>query len=103
MPKTTTKTFGERLHEARTSHQLSCAELAFHTRVLLPRQKKLTGEAIRQYEAGLVAEENVNPVTVAAISSALGMKVSDLSPLVASDLQEIAEIISRTTCFRDAA
>lgn len=99
----TESTFGMRLHEARVARKMSFNELSFHTRSLLPRQRKITGEAIRLYETGAVPEDRVDPIVVAAVAVALDVKLSYLSPLVASDLVVIEEIFSRSTCFGVAA
>jgi transcriptional regulator with XRE-family HTH domain len=89
--------FGERLHKARTSKKMSYNELSFQARTLLPRHRKLTGEAIRLYEIGTVPEDRVDPVVVAAIAIALEVNIKDLSPLVASDLVTIGDLFARCT------
>ncbi len=68
----------------------------------LPRRLWVTNETLRCYETGAIPETKTNPIVVVAIASALGVSIKDLSPFVASEADQVDDLL-RTRCILGVA
>lgn len=103
-------TFGERMKQARVTKGLSTQEATFAIRSRLPEPLWISNDPIRRMENGRTVEEKADPLLVCALAAAYGVRVRELSPLVADALGMVDDLLHATSeqenglsiCYTDA-
>lgn len=82
---------GHELRSRREAAGLSLRQLAQKITPHLPEREWVTDEAIRAYETGKVKRHNY--ALLIAIGKVLGFTLTDLSPELAEDAQELRDLL----------
>jgi transcriptional regulator with XRE-family HTH domain len=84
------KTAGKRLADAREATGQSLNDVAFVIRTQLGKVLGISGEQLRKYEQGHVAEADWNPLVISVLAREYGKKSTrDLSTLAALELERL--------------
>jgi hypothetical protein len=73
---------------------MSLNVLALAAQPHLPRNKTVSGEVVRRYELGVVAEDKADVLVVLALAAALGCRIEELSPVLAAEQPVIERLLS---------
>lgn len=87
--------FARRMQEARQRSGMRLDEASVEARRILGASYGPSRETIRRYEAGLITEDNADPLIVTALAEIYGVSVGQLSYSIAQQSKAINKMFSR--------
>lgn len=87
--------FARRMQEARNKCGLRLDEASVEARRILGASYGPSRETIRRYEAGLISEDNADPLIVTALAEIYGVSVGQLSWHIAQQTRAISKMMTR--------
>lgn len=89
-----TRTFEQRLKEAREAAGLSQVDVAFEARVKLPEPMWISQVKVSRLEGGKIGEDKADPHDIQFLAHLYGVTTSELSELAAERLESFADFLS---------
>ena len=87
--------WAQRLRGRRNELQMRLDDAAYLVRQRLPQPMGLSRETLARLERGQVPEDRADPVVIAALADVYGCPVAELSPLAATHLSSLRQLLDR--------
>lgn len=87
--------FARRMQEARQRSGMRLDEASVEARRVLGAEYGPSRETIRRYEAGMIAEDRADPLTVVALAEIYGVSIGQLSFVIARQAKAINRMMGR--------
>lgn len=95
---TTTTHYGQRCRKARESAGLSLVEARDRLRDSIPRRYVPSVKTLSRIENGETPEDKVDGIVIVALARMYEKPISELSRVVADELEIVRDLVIHTTC-----
>lgn len=89
--------YGQRCREAREAAGFSLAEARDRLRDSIPHRYVPSVKTLARIETGFMAEDKVDGIIIVGLAGIYGCKVSDLSTVVANELDSLRDLVVRSS------